>query len=128
MPDVRMHRPAGRCGRCSQACIARRAHRPPLSLSPAPQVAESTSDDPYCKNNDVALSLFVSSLFLTGIVGAFAGSWTCNAWVAGQSTAPLTRLQQPQPPLHTPRVTHAQLLMPAWAAPSAAAGGAAASP
>ncbi len=38
------------------------------------------SSSPYCKYNDMTLSLWVSCLFLTGIVGAFIGSYTNSRW------------------------------------------------
>lgn len=36
--------------------------------------------DAFCKYNDPLLQLFVSVLFLAGIVGAFLGSFTAKQW------------------------------------------------
>ena len=36
--------------------------------------------DPWCKYDDHMLSLFLSSLFITGIIGAVTGGKTCVAW------------------------------------------------
>lgn len=47
-----------------------------------PNVAahKDTGDSAYCKYNDALLQLFVSVLFLAGIVGAVFGSYTNNKW------------------------------------------------
>ncbi|WIA37403.1 hypothetical protein OEZ86_014328 [Tetradesmus obliquus] len=46
-----------------------------------PQVLEAHADkDAFCKYNDPLLQLFVSVLFLAGIVGAFLGSFTAKQW------------------------------------------------
>eukprot|EP00877_Chromochloris_zofingiensis_P002379 jgi/Chrzof1/12141/Cz06g22210.t1 len=45
-----------------------------------PEIANKdheVSSDPYCKYDDPILQLFVSCLFLAGIVGAFLASFTC---------------------------------------------------
>jgi MFS family permease len=45
------------------------------------QVLEHHADkDAFCKYNDPLLQLFVSVLFLAGIVGAFLGSFTAKKW------------------------------------------------
>jgi MFS family permease len=45
------------------------------------QVLEQHADkDAFCKYNDPLLQLFVSVLFLAGIVGAFIGSFTAKKW------------------------------------------------
>lgn len=45
------------------------------------QVLEHHADkDAFCKYNDPLLQLFVSVLFLAGIIGAFLGSFTSKRW------------------------------------------------
>jgi sugar porter (SP) family MFS transporter len=42
------------------------------------QASATASTDPFCRTTDAVLQLFVASIFLTGIVGALAGSWICG--------------------------------------------------
>jgi MFS family permease len=37
-----------------------------------------SGDDAFCKYNDVLLQLFTSCLFLSGLVAALVGSYTCR--------------------------------------------------
>eukprot|EP00882_Tetradesmus_deserticola_P014566 GHRQ01015494.1.p1 GENE.GHRQ01015494.1~~GHRQ01015494.1.p1 ORF type:complete len:173 (+),score=43.50 GHRQ01015494.1:2035-2553(+) len=52
-----------------------------LLLTCLPQVLEQHGgNNAFCKYNDPLLQLFVSVLFLAGIVGAFMGSFTAKRW------------------------------------------------